>query len=171
MTAPGWVLALSYWLHMIATVVWIGGLAALTLFVLPAARRILQSQHYSLFLEKIQNRLQSMGWFCLVVLAVTGLFQLSSSPSYKGFLVIQSPWAWAILLKHVVIVVMVAISAYLSWALSPNLARLTLLQVQGVSKNDVLLDRLQNRQLILMRINLAIGVVILALTAWARTSI
>jgi hypothetical protein len=65
---------------------------------------------------------------------------------------------------------MVEISAYLSWGLSPGLARLTLLQSKGVLKNNGLLERLQNRQLFFMRINLVIGVVILALTAWARTS-
>ena len=170
MTAPGWVLLLSYWLHMIATVVWIGGLAALTLFVLPAAHKTLQSQHYSVFLDKIQTQLQSIGWFSLALLAVTGMFQLSSSPFYKGFLVIQNQWAWAILLKHLIIVIMVTISAYLSWGLSPNLARLTLMQTRGALKNNGLLERLQNRQLIFMRINLAAGLVILALTAWARTS-
>ncbi len=170
MTAPSWVLLLSYWLHMIATVVWIGGLAALTLFVLPAARRTLQPQYYAVLLEKIQSRLQSIGWFSLAVLAVTGMFQLSSSPSYKGLLVIQNQWAWAILLKHLVIVVMITISAYLSWILSPNLARLTLLKTRGALKNDSQLEALQNRQLIIMRINLAIGIIILALTAWARTS-
>ncbi|MDR3574816.1 MAG: CopD family protein [Anaerolineaceae bacterium] len=171
MTAPGWVLLLSYWLHMIATIVWIGGLAALTLYVLPTAQRELQSQSYSEFLEKIQNRLQSIGWFSLVILAVTGLFQLSSSPAYKGFLVIQTQWAWAILLKHLVIVIMVAISAYVSLWLSPNVARLTFLQTKRALKNNGLLERLQSRQLIFMRINLAIGVIILALTAWARTSV
>jgi uncharacterized membrane protein len=170
MTAPNWVLTLSYWLHMIATVVWIGGLAALTLFVSPAAKRTLQSQPYTVLLDKIQNRLHSIGWFCLAVLVVTGMFQLSSSPSYKGFLVVQNQWAWAILLKHLVIGLMVAISAYLSWGLSPELTRLALLQSKGALKNNSLLERLQNRQIIFMRINLAIGVVILALTAWARTS-
>jgi uncharacterized membrane protein len=77
---------------MIATVVCVGGLAALTLFVLAAARRTLQSLPYSVFLNKIQNRLQSIGWFSLAVLVVTGMFQLSSSPSYQGFLVIQNQW-------------------------------------------------------------------------------
>jgi uncharacterized membrane protein len=170
MAAPNWVLTLSYWLHMIATVVWIGGLAALTLFVLPAAKRTLQSQPYTALLDKLQNRLQSIGWFSLAVLVVTGMFQLSSSPSYKGFLIIQNPWAWAILLKHLVIGVMIVISAYLSWGLYPELGRLSLLQSKGALNNNSLLERLQYRQLIFMRINLAIGVVILALTALARTS-
>ena len=31
MSIPFWALSLTYWLHMLATVVWIGGLAALAL--------------------------------------------------------------------------------------------------------------------------------------------
>ena len=34
---PTWVLALSYWLHLIATIVWVGGLALMALVVWPAA--------------------------------------------------------------------------------------------------------------------------------------
>lgn len=38
---PAWALALSFWLHLLATVAWIGGLAAIALLVLPSARRSL----------------------------------------------------------------------------------------------------------------------------------
>ena len=37
MLVPGWALSVVYWLHMLATVIWIGGLAALTLLILPTA--------------------------------------------------------------------------------------------------------------------------------------
>src|SRR5947199_8041127 len=38
---PTWILALSYWLHMIATIVWVGGLALMALVVWPGARAAL----------------------------------------------------------------------------------------------------------------------------------
>ena len=38
---PTWVLALSFWLHMVATVVWIGGLALMALVVWPGACAVL----------------------------------------------------------------------------------------------------------------------------------
>ncbi len=41
MTSPSvWALSLAYWLHMLATVAWIGGLVTLCMLVLPAARLV-----------------------------------------------------------------------------------------------------------------------------------
>jgi uncharacterized membrane protein len=75
-------LTLAYWLHMLATVTWIGGLAALSLFVLPAARRSLEPESYVVLLADIQRRLDPLAWFSLFILAASGLFQMSSSPNY-----------------------------------------------------------------------------------------
>ena len=36
---PNWVLALIYWLHLLATVAWAGSLAAIALLVLPAMQQ------------------------------------------------------------------------------------------------------------------------------------
>ncbi len=48
MTPPSiWALSLAYWLHMLATVAWIGGLVTLSLLVLPAARQSLDDQAYA----------------------------------------------------------------------------------------------------------------------------
>ena len=71
MTPSVWSLSLTYWLHMLATVVWIGGLAALTLLVLPAARKTLDAGAYANLLKAIQRRLDPLGWICLLILAVT----------------------------------------------------------------------------------------------------
>jgi uncharacterized membrane protein len=42
-STPFWALSLAYWLHMVATVAWIGGLVALVILVLPVARRIMDA--------------------------------------------------------------------------------------------------------------------------------
>src|SRR3990172_11222963 len=110
---PTWALSMAYWLHMLATVVWLGGLAALILFVLPTARRNLEAQAYSRLVEKAQRRLDPLAWLSVVVLVGTGLFQMSASPNYEGYLAIRNRWAAAILIKHLVFFGMVAVSAYL----------------------------------------------------------
>ena len=112
---------------MLATVVWIGGLAALTLLVLPAARKTLDAGAYANLLKAIQRRLDPLGWICLLILAVTGMFQMSASPNYQGFLEIGSRWAAAILIKHLVFFAMILVSGYLTWGLLPRLQRLALL--------------------------------------------
>ena len=163
-----WGLSIAYWLHMLATVIWIGGLTTLALLVLPAAQRALQSQAYATLLAEIQKRLDPLGWFCLAILMGTGLFQMSSNPNYQGFLAIDNRWALAILVKHGVFILMVAACAYLTWGLLPELRRLALRQAQGQDVTGM--ARLQRRNLLLLRINLALAVLILALTALARVS-
>jgi uncharacterized membrane protein len=165
---PDWGLSLIYWLHMLATVVWIGGLAALSLFILPVARRTLDPGSYSAFLNGLQQRLDPLAWLSLVVLIGTGMFQMSANPNYSGLLSIQNRWATAILIKHVVFLGMTALSAYLTWGLLPTLRRIALRQASGQVVPEA--EKLQRRELVLIRINLILGVIILGLTAIARAA-
>jgi uncharacterized membrane protein len=169
-TAPAWVLTIAYWLHMLATVVWVGGLAALVLIVLPAARKTVKGQAYSDFVALLQNRLQSLGWFSLAVLAVTGMFQMSSSPFYKGFLAISNTWAAAILVKHLMIGLMLILSVYLTWGIMPELQRTALIKKAGKEIDPRRLERLERREEFLLRANLILSILVLALTAVARSA-
>ncbi|MGW8250706.1 MAG: CopD family protein [Anaerolineales bacterium] len=163
-----WALTLTYWLHMLATVVWVGGLATVVLLVLPAARRSLDSSAYAQLLASVQRRLDPLGWISLLVLAGTGLFQMSASPNYQGFLAINNRWATAILVKHLVFFVMIGVSAYLTWGLLPRLQRIALRQAHGLEASEA--EKLQRQEVMLLRLNLALGALVLALTAVARVS-
>ncbi len=167
---PPAILALMYWLHMLATIAWLGGLSALSLFVLPAARKSLDATAFSSLLGRIQQRLQTAGWLSLAVLGATGMFQMSASPNYNGFLAIDNPWAAAILSKHIAVLVMVALSAYNTWGLLPAIRRLALLRSVGKAVPVEETARLENRELLLLRLNLLFSVLVLALTALARAS-
>lgn len=166
---PTWVLTIAYWLHMLATVVWVGGLAAMAVLVLPTARKSLSAEAYSAFLAPLQKRLQWLGWMSLAVLTATGMFQMSASPNYEGVLAIRNAWAVAILLKHIAIGGMVLISAYLTWILGPELSRLALRQAQkgGIAPAEA--EKYRRKEQRIFWINLALAVVVLALTAWARS--
>jgi uncharacterized membrane protein len=153
---------------MLATVVWIGSLAALSLLILPVARRTLDARAFSAFLNGLQQRLDPMAWLSLVILLGTGMFQMSANPNYSGFLAIRGQWAIAILTKHVIFLGMMALSAYVTWGLLPALRRVTLRQASGQNVPEA--EKLQQRELTLMRINLILGVIILALTAIARAA-
>jgi len=64
---PTWVMALIYWLHMLATVTWIGSLAAINLLVLPAASQTLKLADQLSFiaaLQKDSNRWRGSAWGC-----------------------------------------------------------------------------------------------------------
>jgi uncharacterized membrane protein len=165
---PFWALSLTYWLHMLATVVWIGGLSALALILLPAARSSLETGAYSRLLEGVQRRLDPLGWLSLAILVGTGLFQMSANPNYQGFLAVNNRWAMAILVKHGVFAMMVVISAYLSWGLLPRLRRAALQRLK--QPDEAVSGRLHDQEARLVRINLLLGILVLALTALARAS-
>jgi uncharacterized membrane protein len=167
--APMLALTIAYWLHMMATVIWIGGLASLALIVLPAAQRSLDAGAYSALLARLQLRVQQVGWFCLAVLGVTGMFQMSSHPAYGGFLAISNNWAIAIFVKHVVIGLMVVVSAYVTWGVLPALRRLAMVRSAGRDVPEQQVRRLEQRENRLLRLNLLLSAIVLLLTALARS--
>lgn len=163
-------LAAAYWLHMLATVGWIGGLATMAVLVIPAARRSLEAGAYAAFIGQLQERMQMLGWFSLLVLTGTGLFQMSASPNYSGFMAIDNPWAMAILLKHGAILLMVAASAVSTWGVLPQLRRSAMLRAAGKPAAGENEQRLLRQETRLLLLNLLLSVAVLALTAWARVS-
>jgi uncharacterized membrane protein len=167
---PEFGLAVIYWLHMLATVTWIGGLAAMVLIVIPAAQRTLDAGTYAAFIGKVQERLQQVGWLSLLVLGATGMFQMSANSNYGGFLTIDNRWATAILIKHAAIGLMVMVSAYSTWGLMPQIKRMALMRAAGKALDERVTQQLLARERLLLRANLVLSVVVLALTAWARVS-
>lgn len=168
MTPPPWALSLAYWLHMIATVIWIGGLVTLAVMVLPAARGALDAEGYSNLIGNIQRRLDPLAWFSLVMLLGTGMVQMSANPNYQGFLAIDSTWAAAIFAKHLVFFGMAGLSAYLTWGVMPGLRRIALRRARGQAVPEA--EKLQRQEALLLRSNLILGMIVLALTALARVA-
>jgi hypothetical protein len=119
------------------------------------------------FIAAVQKRLEPLAWFCMGLLLVTGLFQLSASPHYDGFLNTSTQWSLAILIKHGLAIVMVVVSAIQTWEVLPNIHR-TLLKKEKADEGD--LAKLQKKELLILRLNLLISTLILAATAYARVS-
>lgn len=165
---PTWALALIYWLHMLATVVWIGSLAAISFLVLPAMKRTLNPETQLVFIEAMQKRLEPIAWFSISLLILTGLFQMSLNPHYDGFLSTSTQWSLAILVKHILGIVMVVVSAIQTWEVIPAIRRGILMSKKINNAED--LDYLRRREINLLRINFGLSALILAATAFARAS-
>ncbi len=160
-------MALIFWLHMLATVAWIGSLVAISVLVLPASTRTLKPADQLRFIAALQKRLEPIAWFSMGLLLVTGLFQLSLSPHYNGFLSLSTQWSMAILIKHSLAVIMAVVSAIQTWEVLPSIQRI-LLQKGGA--DEVELEKLNRREGILLRTNLVLSALILMATAFARAS-
>ncbi len=166
-TPPSWILAIIFWLHMLATVTWIGSLAAINILVLPASHRTLSLPDQLSFISALQKRLEPLAWFCMGLLLVTGLFQLSTSPHYDGFLSLSTQWSLAILVKHGLAVIMVVVSAIQTWEVLPAIQRVLMKKEKA---EEYELAKLQKKELLILRINLSLSALILGATALARVS-
>jgi len=165
---PVWALTITFWLHMLATVTWVGSLAAISFLILPAARRSLDVDAQGALIDAIQRRLEPLAWFCLALLVVTGMFQLSTSPHYNGLLSTSNQWSIAILVKHILVVVMVVVSALQTWEVLPSIQRAAIRAQKTGDPAE--LRVLRQRERLLLRVNLLLSMLILAATALARVS-
>lgn len=166
---PTWALTLSYWLHMIATVIWLGGLTTVALFVLPFIQKEISPGERETLLSGLQGFLNPVGWSCLVILVGTGLFQMSAHPSYDGFLAIDNAWAVALFLKHIIILLMVTAMGFMTWFVIPGLKRIALKQKLGKDFSQSELKKFRNQEKFILLANLILAIFVLIFTAWARS--
>ena len=135
--------------------------------MLPAAARTLKPVDQLAFIEAIQKRLEPIAWFSLSILVATGLFQMSVNPHYDGFLSTSSQWSLAILTKHILVVILIAVRATHTWEVLPAIRR-TLMRKNKASQEE--LTTLQRRETFLLRTSLALAIFILLATAFARAA-
>jgi uncharacterized membrane protein len=166
-----WLLALSFFLHLVATVVWIGGLLLLTVLVWPEARALIARRDESGalldLLDRLRKRFYPLANLSLIVLIVTGLFQMDRNPHYDGLLQLTNDWTRAILFKHVAVLGMLIVGVIMQWGVLPALERATLLARRGKGSPD--LERLRRRERQLTALNCVLGIVVLVFTAVATS--
>ena len=161
---PFWILVISYYIHLLTTVIWLGGLTLMAIAAWPALQKgtIAANQWLDL-----QRRFTPWINLSLALLLVTGFVQMTASPHYEGFLEINSLWSWAILLKHVAFVGMVAITAHVQVKILPAATRLELLAQQKPELAAREQANLHRQEMGLLKLNLFCAGLVLFFTAIA----
>ena len=90
-----WLKAISLSVHLLATAVWVCGLGVMTLLSWPAFRQGQISENQWLTWQK---RLIPWVNSSLLLLLISGFVQMTGDVNYQGFLVIDSIWAWSMLI-------------------------------------------------------------------------
>ena len=159
-------LTVSLFLHIGATVIWIGGILLITFLVLPELQGALAEKPamYRL-LRRIQKRFTIIGNLSLTVLVVTGVLQMSTDPNYEGLLAFSNRWSQALLLKHLLIIAMALAGLSLQFGVAPALERTSLLLERGLGDQEEW-RRLRKRERRLTLIVAALAVAVLASSAW-----
>lgn len=65
------IIAGIYWLHLIGTVVWLGGLAFILLIAIPSTKKVLGVEAGNVMGE-ISKRFTPIANYCILILLVTG---------------------------------------------------------------------------------------------------
>lgn len=67
---------LCVWIHLLAAAVWLGGMAFLALIIVPVMRKPAYREQASALVQQTGLRFRRVGWICLILLVLTGSFQL-----------------------------------------------------------------------------------------------
>ncbi len=95
-------ISLSVWLHALATVVFIGHFVLLAGIYIPALSK------NGTALSEISKRSRSWMYASLVVFIVTGTYLMLIDPGYLGFMDFGNFWGIVMLVKHILVIVMIA---------------------------------------------------------------
>jgi len=115
---------LSVWLHILAAVVWVGGMFFLVLVVVPWLRSGGGRANAGAFLRETGIRFRGVGWACFAVVLITGTFNLWVRGVRFGDLVdpgwLGSPFGSAVSLKLLAFLTVLVVSAVHDFVLGPK---------------------------------------------------
>lgn len=146
------ILTLVRFLHNLFTVIWIGGMVALGIGILPATREVLGPPERLQLIEAIRTRLNKWVALSIIGLFLTGLLMSNSSPLFQGYLSVSNQYSSVLTIKHITTGAMVVIT----------LLRNRMLSTLKPGKQA----RLQKITVIMLVVNILLGFVVLFLSAW-----
>jgi uncharacterized membrane protein len=147
--------ALSFWLHSLATVVFIGHHLLFSLIYLPAFAQNQGNPANRAILSAISKRSRTWMYASLGVFVVTGVFLMYVDPSYLGIGNFNNVWSVMMLVKHILILGMVGMGFWYN-----GLMRVGPLMSSNTGATQALLRFRQYNNLMAVT-----GVLILLLTA------
>ena len=152
------ILTAANWLHLVATVVWIGGMATNILNLLPSMRETLEPPVMGKLMGAVMKRFRKMIYFSIATLVVTGVVINLFHESSQEIMPMENLWNLVILIKLVVTTVLIFIAVYAFESLAPKMGKLA---AKGPSPE---LARLQKFQIKLAVTGFMLGLLILLLT-------
>lgn len=159
------------WIHLIATVAWIGGLFANLLVFMPSATKALgPGPMLGKLFGTVMGRFRPMVYRSMAALAITGLIMMFMNRHYMGLGIIENPWSIAILAKHIVSIIMLIVVLYGFEVLTPKVGRLAaqvLASGPPAGGPPPELIRLQKRQVRVALLGFIFALLILLLTGLA----
>lgn len=154
------VLSLVNWLHLAATVTWLGAMFTNMLVLMPATRETLDPPVMGRFIGSFMKKFRPLVYRSIIVLVVSGIIMMLLNRHYLGAFDFGNLWTWLLLVKHVLIIIMVVMAVYAFENLAPKVGKLA---AAGPSPELAKLQKLQ--------MNIAMAGTLMALSVLLLTSI
>lgn len=152
------ILAISNSVHLLATVIWIGGIMTFGLVISPSAQETLLPPMIGKLFGSVMKRFRPLVYFSILAFLFSGIAMTYLNENYTGFFDLSTSWAVVSVIKHVAVGVFVVLAIYNFEVFSP---KVNAIAAKGPSPE---LQRMQTLQQRLAKIGLSIAVVILLLT-------
>ena len=149
------ILALSYWLHLISTVVWIGGIIFILFIAIPSSKQVMGSDSGKLMGE-ISKRFTPLANYSILLLVVTGILLSGLNKQFTGIGNFGNNWTLVLTLKHILVLAMIVIHFYRGLLLIPKIGKTEL----STEKKTLL-----KMSLNLVKVNFFFGIMVLLLSA------
>lgn len=146
-------------IHLIATIAWIGGMFFNVLVVLPTVRKVLDPATAGKFMASMMKRVRVVVYVSLLVLFVTGIPLKIASEYYVSIINFDNTWEIFGFIKHVFVAILALMAFYSFEILSPRIAKLA---AKGPSPE---LPGLRKLQMKMAGVSFLFGIIVILLSA------
>jgi uncharacterized membrane protein len=148
------ILLTSYWLHLVATVIWIGGIIFILFIAIPSSKQVLGAESGRLMGE-VSKRFTPLASYSIILLIITGVVLTGLNKQFSGIGDIKNNWTVVLTLKHILVLGMVVIHFYRGLVLAPKIVK-----AESISQKT----SLQKLSLNLVKVNFCAGLLVLLLS-------
>lgn len=146
-------------LHLMATIAWIGGMFFNFLVVMPTVAKALDPQTTGKFMGMLFKRVRVVVYTSLIILFVTGIPMKIANEFYVGVISFGNEWEMIGFIKHIFVAVLALMAIYSFEILMPKVSKLA---KEGPSPK---LNGLKKNQMTLGAISFLFGIIIIFLSA------
>lgn len=149
-------------LHVMATIAWIGGMFFNFLVVMPTVMKVLDPATAGKFMGAMLKRVRVVVYVSLLILFVTGIPMKIASQYYLGIINFDNNWEIVGFIKHVFVALLALLAMYNFEILAPKAGKLA---AKGPSPE---MQVLKKRQMMLGAVSFLFSIIIIALSSVMR---
>jgi uncharacterized membrane protein len=153
------ILSSMNWLHLLATVAWIGGMIFVIAAVTPAAKETLEPPVMGRFMGSLMKKFRVMIYVSIGLLVATGIVMMFMNEESGGTFDFGNTWTLFLVLKHIFVLILIILGIYMMEVIVPKIGRLG---AKGPSPEMAKAQKLQMR---IGAINFILAILILICTA------